>query len=265
MTNIPHNQPSGQPTGAVAAPDHPDVEILALEAKLDEADQAGRVAAEASDEEAEKAANERWREALRQIAALPACTVDGVAVKARRLIEVIEHGPTEFDEQVARTALADLERLSGKQAVIPPQASDAVAAWGRALARNWEALIAADEKMVGHKDKPSPEHWRLERAFELLGERKEAFHGMIALSQATSLEGVLVQVILAHGMADAVGACGDAQCDQCKDDLKRISAALHSAINVIEKAAACDRAEFHGEAYLGPRVDLPVPPTGDPT
>lgn len=143
--------------------------------------------------------------------------------------------------------------------------ADPVAAWGRALASNWEALSAADEKMVAHKDKAGPEHWRLKRAFELLGERKEAFHGIIALSQATSLKGVLVQVILAHGMADAVGACGDSQCDQCKDDLKRISGALHSAINVIEKATGCDRSEFHGEAYLGPRVDLPLPPTGDPT
>ena len=49
---------------------------------------------------------------LKRIATTPATTVQGVAVKVRRLQEGIEMGASEFEQEMARTALEALERLA---------------------------------------------------------------------------------------------------------------------------------------------------------
>ncbi len=243
-------------------PDHPDAELLAFETQYREAPKAAVDAEEACDKETGRAADKRWNVALDAIATLPAHTADGVAVKVRRLLEGIRDGITDFDEKIARTALEALARLGGKQAVAPPQAPDAVAQSGRQLVRAWAALDANDRQQF-KCEREGPERRHLEREAQVLEARKEALQGMAAFTQATSLEGALVQVALAHGLADSVGACGAADCDTCKSDLRHISAALHSAASVLERVGGIDRSEFGVETYMGTPMKLPTSPAGE--
>ncbi len=256
---------SGAAATAVAVPpEHPDAELLALDAQYREAPRAAMAAEEAGDKAAQQAADKRFNEALEGIATLPAHTADGVAVKVRHLLEGIRDGITDFDEKIAITALVALARLGGKQAVAPPQAPDAVAQSGRDLVQAWAALDANDDQRRKCDD-DGPERRHVEREEQVLSARKEAIQGMVAFTQATSLEGALCQVALAHGLADSIGACGDAECHTCKSDLKHISAALHSAANIIERVGGIDRREFGVETYMSSKIELPLPPAGDPS
>ncbi len=151
---------------------------------------------------------------------------------------------------------------SAKTARAPREAPDHVAEWGRTLVQAWNALNANDRQQF-KCDREGPERRRLQREERALSARKEAIQGMVAFTQATSLEGALVQVALAHGLADSVGACGDAECDTCKSDLKHISAALHSAANIIERVGGIDRREFGVETYMSSKIELPASPAGE--
>ena len=99
--------------------DHPDAELFTLVAEYRKAMEAWGAAA--GDKAAERDAGEREDAALRGMAALPAHTPDGIALKFRHLLEAIRDGTTDFDEKIAITALEDLARL-GRQAT--PEAGD---------------------------------------------------------------------------------------------------------------------------------------------
>ena len=122
----------------------------------------------------------------------------------------------------------------GADAATAPQSAGPVAEWGRQLVRAWAALDANNDQRRKCDD-DGAEQRHVEREEQVLIARKEAIQGMVAFTQATSLEGALCQVALAHGLADSIGACGDAECHTCKSDLKHISAALHSAANIIDR------------------------------
>ena len=96
--------------------DHPDAELLALEAEFHKIEDAGLAADEAGDEQAEQAVKERWNEVVGRIAAVPAHTADGVAVKVRFLLLSATEGDTPYDKQLGTTALEALARL-GRQSL----------------------------------------------------------------------------------------------------------------------------------------------------
>ena len=56
-------------------------------------------------------ADARWDALLKRIATTPATTLQGVAVKVRRLEEGTESGATVYEPDLARTAIEALERL----------------------------------------------------------------------------------------------------------------------------------------------------------
>ena len=137
--------------------------------------------------------------------------------------------------------------------------ADPVAVSGRELIKVWAALDANDEQQPQH-DEGSPERRRLEQEHKILWTRRDALEGAVALTQAISLEGALIQIALAHGLADAVRASDDTG-ESRENDLRKISAALHSAASVLEDAAGCDLAELGFDIYMGNSV--PPPPTGE--
>ena len=52
------------------------------------------------------------RAIVSRLAETPATTPKGVAVKVRRLLEGFEHGPTGHEEDIARSALVNLEHMA---------------------------------------------------------------------------------------------------------------------------------------------------------
>lgn len=77
-----------------------EADYLGLEAAMAEADEAGR-----------DALTDSGSEIRRRIAHLRAHTPDGMAVKARLLLEAARTGGADWDEPLAKGLLADLERL----------------------------------------------------------------------------------------------------------------------------------------------------------
>ena len=177
MTNIPHNDHDGQPTDDAATavavpPDHPDAELFTLVAEYHKAAEAGGAAREAGDKAAERDANERERAALRGLAALPAHTPDGIALKFHHLLEAIRDGTTDFDEKITITAFEDLARL-GRQAT--PEAGDD----GPMLALEQEAQRAnvEAERLARLMEQRAAElpPWAEDRPSVIVGEGRESW------------------------------------------------------------------------------------------
>ena len=69
--------------------------------------------------------------------------------------------------------------------------------------------------------------------------------------QATSLEGAMVQIMLAHAEADMMASSTE---ESNAAQMRTISKLLYSALVIIEQAAGVPREELGGEAYM--RRDL---------
>ena len=65
-------------------------------------------------DEADAAAEARWRAVMKSIATTPATTAAGLAVKLRFIVEGFADGNTAYDQEIAQGALKDVERLIGE-------------------------------------------------------------------------------------------------------------------------------------------------------
>ncbi len=73
---------------------------------------------------------------------------------------------------------------------------------------------------------------------------------MAAEIPASSLEGAMVQIMLAHAVADIMASTDETTVA----DMRTVSKLLYSALATIEQAAGVPREEVAGEAYM--RRDL---------
>jgi hypothetical protein len=82
-----------------------------------EADKRLRFAEQPHDsDEAQNAASDRWFEFIGRIAATPATSAAGVAVKLRIVQYDMDLGETIYTDDLVAGAIADLERLAGRTA-----------------------------------------------------------------------------------------------------------------------------------------------------
>jgi len=141
-----------------------------------------------------------------------------------------------------------MRRQTRTTAAATSSASDPVAQIGRDLASNWRQTWRIDEE-------PQPAdavQWhRLNRLEMHLSDRRYALEAMAAEIQASSLEGAMVQLMLAHSQADLIAADGKESMDA---EMRTVSKLLHSALAVLERVSNVPREELGGEAYM--RCDL---------
>lgn len=129
-------------------------------------------------------------------------------------------------------------------------ASDPVAQIGRDLASIWHQIWRNDEEQPS-ADTPCAQRTRLGRLEYHLADRREALEAMAAEIQAGSLEGAMVQIMLAHAEADLMAASTEESSEQ---QMRTISKLLYSALAALERQAGVPREEVAGEAYM--RRDL---------
>ena len=131
----------------------------------------------------------------------------------------------------------------------PTTASDPVAKIGRDLATNWHQTWRTDEE-------PQPadavQRHRLDRLEMHLSDRRYALEAMAAEIQADSLEGAMVQIMLAHAEADVMAASTKESNDA---SMRTISKLLHSALTAMERAAGVSREDVGGTAYMRRELD----------
>ena len=137
--------------------------------------------------------------------------------------------------------------------------SDPVAQIGRDLATIWRQVWRNDDEKVS-VEAHGPESTRLERLEFHLADRREALEAMAAEVQAGTLEGVMVQIMLAHAATDVMAASTEETSEQ---DMRTISKLLYSALAVLERVAGVPREELGGEAYLTRGLDPNVLVAGD--
>lgn len=100
------------PAIASVGPDHPDAELLALERQLLDIDAKLNTRGLLSDDEADVVI-EKHSAIERRIAAAPAHTPEGIAVKVRRMqAEMLVE--TDYDRDNFRTVLEALSRIAGR-------------------------------------------------------------------------------------------------------------------------------------------------------
>ncbi len=79
-----------------------------------------------------------------------------------------------------------------------------------------------------------------------LADRRYALETMAAEIQAGSLEGAMIQIMLAHAEADLMAASTE---ESNEAQMRTISRLLYSALTVLERAAGVSREEL-GQAYM---------------
>lgn len=144
--------------------------------------------------------------------------------------------------------------------------TDPIAEAGREIARLRDLHDENERVIFGNRE--SPESDFKERENTAINDRITALEQFIASGRATTLEGALVQVMVAHAEADAMASNGAAACEGSisKQDLEEIhrqisqqgryiNRILYSVASVLEKAAHADRKEYAGEYYLDIRLD----------
>ncbi len=75
---------------------------------------------------------------------------------------------------------------------------------------------------------------------------------MAAEVQASSLEGAMVQIMLAHAEADVMAASTE---ESNEAQMRTISKLLYSVLTALERLAGVPREELGGEAYLTRELD----------
>ena len=142
-----------------------------------------------------------------------------------------------------------MRRNKQTTAAAPTTASDPVAKIGRDLATNWHQTWRIDEE-------PQPaaalHRHRLDRLEMHLSDRRYALEAMAAEIQASSLEGAMVQLMLAHSQADLIAADGKESMDA---EMRTVSKLLHSALSVLERVTGTPREELGGEVYMSRDLD----------
>ena len=144
-----------------------------------------------------------------------------------------------------------MRRQARTVAAPAPSASDPVAQIGRDLAAVWRLIEWNDENRLP-SDAPAVEKNRFERLDSCLSDRWSALEAMAAEIQAGSLEGAMIQIMLAHAEADVMAASTEESNDA---QMRTIGKLLYSVLAVIEQAAGVRREELGGEHYMCRELD----------
>ncbi len=144
-----------------------------------------------------------------------------------------------------------MRRQTGTTAAVAPGASDPVARIGRDLAAVWRKVEWNDENRPP-ADAPAEQRNRFEHLDSYLSDRWAALETMAAEIQAGSLEGAMIQIMLAHAEADLMAASTEESND---GQMRTISKLLHSVLAAIEQAAGVRREELGGEHYMCHELD----------
>jgi uncharacterized protein (DUF1778 family) len=144
-----------------------------------------------------------------------------------------------------------MRRQTQTTAAKTASASDPVAQIGRDLAANWHQTWRNDEEGTV-AEAHSPEATRQDRLEMYLSDQRYALEAMAAQIQAGSLEGAMVQIMLAHAEADVMAASTE---ESSEASMRTISKLLYSALAAIEQATGVPREEVAGEAYLTRELD----------
>jgi hypothetical protein len=209
--------------------------------------------------------NEHWREAFREslerVWKTPAVSVEGFAAK---VLVFCDHSNEDNvpPAGLARSVKADAERFARKgqwkkaisvltTAAAASSESDPVAQIGRDLAQIWRQVWRNDDDQKS-SEAHSPERNRQIRLEFGLADRREALEAMAVEIQASSLEGAMVQIMLAHAEADLMAANTD---ESTEAQMRTVSKLLYSALAAIEQVADVPREELGGKAYLTRDLD----------
>ena len=129
---------------------------------------------------------------------------------------------------------------------VTSQGLDPVAQIGRDLAAVWRLVEWQDENRPP-ADAPAEQRHRFERLDSHLTDRWVALEPMAAELQASSLEGAMIQIMLAHAEADVMAASTE---ESDESQMRTISKLLYSVLAAIEQAAGVRREELGGEHYM---------------
>ena len=138
-----------------------------------------------------------------------------------------------------------MRRKTVTLAATATRASDPVAQIGRDLATSWRHSRRIDEERPSIEDHGTRAH--IERQEFHLADRRAALEAMGAEIQASSLEGAMVQIMLALEVADLMAGSAE--------DMRTISKLLYSVLAMIEQSAGVPREELGGEAYMPRDLD----------
>ena len=119
------------------------------------------------------------------------------------------------------------------------------------MAAVWRLIEWNDENRLP-SDAPAVEKNRFERLDSCLSDRWSALEAMAAEIQAGSLEGAMIQIMLAHAEADVMAASTEESNDA---QMRTIGKLLYSVLAVIEQAAGVRREELGGEHYMCRELD----------
>ncbi len=122
--------------------------------------------------------------------------------------------------------------------------TDIVVEYGRQIAWLSNEINRLDEQMVGLS---GTEKMEAKRTFDLMMDRRYALDTMVAETQATSLKGAIVQVMVASVTCAIVGdyeGYRQAEAERMVDKL------LYSIVGVLEAHTGVDRVEFGVESYM---------------
>jgi hypothetical protein len=117
---------------------------------------------------------------------------------------------------------------------------------GRDLAAIWR-LVEWNHENRPPADAPAEQRNRFKLLDSYLGDRWSALEAMAAEIQAGSLEGAMIQIMLAHAEADVMAASTE---ESNEAQMRTISKLLYSALAAIEQVSGVPREELGGEHYM---------------
>ena len=144
-----------------------------------------------------------------------------------------------------------MSRQTRTKGTMAASASDPVARIGRDLAATWR-LVERNDEIRLPAEAPAEQKGRLAHLEMHLSDRWAALEAMAAEIQASSLEGAMIQIMLAHAEADIMSASTE---ESAEASMRIISKLLHSALAAVEQVAGVRREEVGGEHYMCRELD----------
>lgn len=131
-----------------------------------------------------------------------------------------------------------------------PQIACPALALGAELSRVITAYQTSDEAVLAaYQAKQWADHNRSQARLELLEERREHLEQAATFTSATTLQGALVQVLLAGAVADQL-VTFSLSADQAEEQGKKLMRLLHSVRGALETVTSDDGIEALGEFYM---------------
>ena len=202
-------------------------------------------------------AEERKLEAA--VAATPATGYTGLWVKLKFYTTFADEHP-EMDETpeapILRSACADADRLTTAPAG-GRDGPDPVAGYGLELVELWRRRDKLDAEDTGNKEsgRISDIEWHLI-------DKTDVVEKLAGLKVATSLEGIIVQLLLARSRVEALAT---SQLDEYRrnETLREADRLLHFAVEGLELQSGTMREKLGGRTYMSHRLHQQMAMAGD--